>query len=53
VIKSPELPGLRLLDTVVVKGKRVVDEHGNVAIHATGWHRRERPKLREGLHWPE
>jgi hypothetical protein len=43
----------RLLDLVVVKGKLVKDEHGNVTVHATNWFRRERPKLPDGLRWPE
>jgi len=53
IVKTQEIPGLRLLDLVVVKGKRVKDEHGNVTLLATGWYKRERPKLREGLSWPE
>ena len=53
VLESADLPGLRLLDLVVVKGKLTKDEHGNVTIEATGWHRRERPELRDGLSWPE
>ena len=51
-IEAEELPGLRLLDAVVVKGKLQKDEFGNVIVHATGWFKRERPELREGLHWP-
>jgi hypothetical protein len=47
------LPGLRLLDLVAVKGKVEKDEHGNVAVVATGWFMRDRPKLPDGLHWPE
>jgi len=46
------LPGLRLLDLVVAKGRLTHDEHGNVSLVATGWLRRERPELREGLDWP-
>lgn len=53
IIKSKGLAGLRLLDLVVVKGKRVKDEHGNVRVLAEGWYRRERPELREGLRWPQ
>jgi len=47
------MPSLRLLDLIAVKGKVEKDEHGNVTIVATGWFRRERPNLPEGLHWPE
>ncbi|MCZ6788284.1 MAG: hypothetical protein O7E54_14080 [Planctomycetota bacterium] len=53
VLEADSLPGLRLLDLVVVKGKIQKDEHGNATILATGWYRRERPKLRDGLNWPE
>ena len=53
IVKTLQIPGLRLLDLVVVKGKLIKDEHGNVTILATGWYNRERPKLREGLSWPE
>jgi len=52
-VKTDALPGLRLLDLVAVKGKLTRDAHGNPIVVATGWHRRERPDLREGLHWPE
>jgi hypothetical protein len=47
------MPSLRLLDLLVVKGTVEKDEHGNVTVVAVGWHRRERPDLPEGLHWPE
>jgi len=53
VLRAAELPGLRLLDLVLVKGRIETDEHGNVTVVASGWLKRERPKLREGLHWPE
>ena len=53
VLEADSLPGLRLLDLVVVTGKIQKDEHGNPTILATGWYRRERPKLRDGLRWPE
>ena len=45
--------GLRLLDLVVVKGRLQRDEHDNPVIAATGWFRRERPALHDGLLWPE
>jgi len=51
-VEAEDLPGLRLLDVVVVKGKLQIDERGNVIVHAKGWFKRERPQLREGLHWP-
>lgn len=44
---------LRLLDLVAVKGKVEKDEHDNVTVVATGWFRRERPTLPDGLNWPE
>jgi len=47
------LPGLRLLDLVVVKGRLEKDDHGNVTVVATGWFTRERPELPDDLHWPE
>ena len=52
-LAAGKLPGLRRLDLVVVKGKLAKDEHGNVTIEATGWHRRERPKLHDKVRWPE
>ncbi|MDH3592259.1 MAG: hypothetical protein OER88_10295 [Planctomycetota bacterium] len=52
VLKST-LPGLRLLDLIVVRGKLVKDEHGNVTVRATGWFRRDRPELKGELRWPE
>jgi hypothetical protein len=52
-LAAQALPGLRLLDLVAVKGKLVRDEHGNATLVADGWHRKERPTLREGLRWPQ
>ncbi len=52
-LKAGALSGLRLLDLVAVKGKVEKDEHGNVTVVTSGWFTRERPKLREGLRWPE
>jgi hypothetical protein len=52
-VAAQSLPLLRLLDLVAVKGKVERDEHGNVAVVASGWFRRERPDLPEGLRWPE
>jgi hypothetical protein len=51
-LKADALPGLRLLDRIAVKGKLVHDSHGNATILATGWFRRDRPPLRDGLRWP-
>jgi hypothetical protein len=48
-----KLPGLRLLDVVVVKGDLIEDEHGNVKVVAKGWYRRERPKLGDWVELPE
>jgi hypothetical protein len=42
---------LRNLDVVAVRG-RLVKEKDEVFLHATGWFRRERPKLPEGLEFP-
>ncbi len=45
---------LRLLDLVVVKGTLEKTESGGLLIVATnGWFRAERPKLPDGLEWPE
>jgi hypothetical protein len=52
-LRADALPGLRLLDLVVAKGKVEKDEHGNVTVVTTGWFSRERPKLPDGLRWPE
>ena len=52
-LEADAIPGLRLLDLVAVRGNVEKDEHGNVTVVATGWFTRERPKLPEGLHWPE
>jgi hypothetical protein len=52
-LSAAALPGLRLLDLIAVKGKLVKDEHGNVAIEATGWYRRERPTLHDQVVWPQ
>jgi hypothetical protein len=46
------LTDLRLLDLVVAKGKLERDENGNTTIVASGWFKKERPKLPEGLEWP-
>ncbi|MFO0932875.1 MAG: hypothetical protein U1E39_09205 [Planctomycetota bacterium] len=42
---------LRNLDVVAVRG-RLVKEKDEVFLHATGWFRRERPKLPDGLEFP-
>jgi hypothetical protein len=46
------LADLRLLDLVAAKGKLEKDAQGNHTVVASGWFRRERPKLPEGLEWP-
>lgn len=51
-LRAAALPQLRLLDLVAVKGKLTHDEHGNATILATGWFRKDRPQLRDGLRWP-
>jgi hypothetical protein len=48
-----DLPAIRLLDLVAVKGKIEKDEHGNVTIVETVRFVRERPNLPEDVHWPE
>ncbi|MGH7163339.1 MAG: hypothetical protein ACREID_07630, partial [Planctomycetota bacterium] len=53
VVPAASIPGLRLLDFVAVRGRLEKDEHGVVTLHASGWFRRERPNLRDGLQWPE
>ena len=46
--------GLRLLDLVVVKGTLAKTESGGMMLVVKdGWYREERPKLPEGLQWPE
>ncbi len=52
-VRAGAMPSLRLLDLVAVRGKVEKDEHGNVTVVATGWFRRERPDLPDGLSWPE
>jgi hypothetical protein len=53
VAAVPKLPELRRLDLVVVTGRLVKDEHGSVALEATGWHRRERPDIPSSVVFPE
>lgn len=53
LLQAASLPGLRLLDLVVVKGKVEKDAQGNVAVVTTGWFSRERPQLPDGLEWPQ
>lgn len=47
------VPGMRLLDVVVVKGDLLRDEQGNVTVVAKGWYRRARPKLADWVELPE
>lgn len=51
-VATPSLPGLRLLDIVVIKGDLLKDAQGNVTLKATGWFRRARPDLSADLNWP-
>jgi hypothetical protein len=53
VLDMDALPGLRLLDLVVVKGDLIKDEQGNVTVVATGWYRRTRPELADWVELPE
>ena len=51
---AAETTGLRLLDLVVVKGTLAKTESGGLMILAKdGWFRAERPKLPDGLQWPQ
>ena len=52
-IKTPALPGLRLLDAVKVTGKLEKDERGNYTLLASDIWRADRPKLPGGLSWPQ
>ena len=52
-IATPALPDMRLLDLVKVTGKLVTDEHGNLSLLADGLFRVQRPKVRDGLLWPQ
>ena len=53
VAEIDRLPELRNLDFVAVTGALVKDADGNVTLEAAGWFRRERPKLADGLAWPQ
>jgi len=52
-IATPVLPDLRLLDVVKVTGKIVTDDNGNLTLLADGLFRVQRPKVRDGLLWPQ
>jgi hypothetical protein len=52
LIAVEKLPGLRRLDLVAVRG-RLVPEGKSVYLAATGWFRRERPTLPDGVRFPE
>ena len=52
-ITTPELPGLRQVDKVKVKGTLQQDEHGNHVLIATGLFRTERPQLPDYVKWPQ
>jgi len=51
-VAIPRIPELRNLDLVAVRGRLVKDKDGELKLVATGWWRRERPKLPDGLKWP-
>ncbi|HEX6813146.1 MAG TPA: hypothetical protein VF384_16100, partial [Planctomycetota bacterium] len=52
-IATPALPDLRLLDALKVTGKIVKDDHGNLVLLGDGLFRTDRPKVRDGLEWPQ
>lgn len=47
------IPELRNLDLVVVKGRLVKHKSGDVELAATGWFRKERPKIPESVKFPQ
>ena len=53
VVPIERIAELRHLDTVVVTGNLTKDKDGNVSLDASGWFRRERPKLPDDLEWPQ
>jgi hypothetical protein len=52
-LATASLGDLRLLDRVTVAGKLARDEHGNLALLATGWFRVERPTLADHVKLPQ
>lgn len=52
-IKTPALPGCRLLDDVKVTGELIKDDHGNFVLLASGIIRMERPVVPDYVIWPE
>lgn len=52
-LKSPSLPGCRLLDHVKLTGELIKDEHGNLVLLASGIFRAERPQAQDYVVWPE
>jgi hypothetical protein len=51
-VSHPRLPEIRNLDLVAVKGRLVKEKDGTLALEATGWYRRERPKLPDSIKFP-
>jgi hypothetical protein len=52
VAELPSIPELRPLDLVAVKGRLVKEKDADVTLHATGWFRRERPKVPASVKFP-
>jgi len=51
-VAHPRIAELRNLDLVAVKGRLVKEKDGTLAVEATGWYRRERPKLPDSIKFP-
>jgi len=51
-LESAAIPELRSLDLVVVKGRLTKNDKGDVELAATGWYRKERPKVSEKIKFP-
>lgn len=52
-LATPSLGDLRLLDQVVVTGKMIADDHGNLLLVASGWFRKARPTLPDYVQLPQ
>lgn len=52
-VETAGLPNTRLLDLVKVRGKMTKNEHSSLVFAADGYWQVERPKLPDGLKWPE
>jgi hypothetical protein len=51
-VEKADLPELRHLDLVVVRGRLVKNDKGDVEVAATGWWRKERPTLPATVKFP-